>query len=457
MRMRTGGFVGRRVAGRARQLSLTAAAATTAALAVASFGSSAATTAAAATKGCSANATPVTFWAWVPGINRAVDAFNASHPSICVTLSDVGAGNPEYTKLTQALQSGKGAPDVAEVEYDELPSFEITKNVLNLDSYGATKYQKDFVPWVWKEVSQGSAVYAMPGDTGPMGLYYNSKEFAKYHLSIPKTWAQFAADAAKLHKANPKAFITNFASTDLQWVLALMAQDNAFPFAYTGGKDVTIDFTGPKQQNFINYWQKLISAGEVNGLADVATGSFNAMDDGTDASWLSSAWGPSYFAPDAKKTAGDWRVAPLPQWKAGQTVAANWGGSSYPVFKSSQHPAQAAEFAEWLNANSASWKITVTPASSLFPSFIPELNSSTFTSTLEKPSGKSHPFAAFAEAGKKATSVEWPPFMTVALTDSGTDLAPVLAGKESLLKGLTTLQNHLVSYAKAQGFTVKTS
>jgi len=291
----------------------------------------------------------------------------------------------------------------------------------------------------------------------PDGPVLHKAEFAKYHLSIPKTWAQFAADAAKLHKANPQAYITNFSAADLQWVLALMAQDNAYPFKYTGGKNVTIDFTGPKQQKFIQYWQKLISAHEVNGLTDVATGAFNAMDNGTDASWLSSAWGPSYFAPDAKKSKGNWRVAPLPQWSAGADVAANWGGSSYPVFKASKHPAQAAQFAEWLNASSASWKITVTPASSLFPSFTPELNNPTFTSTLEVPSGKTHPFAVFAQAGKKATSVEWPPFMTEALTLSGTDLGPAMSGKQTLEKGLSTLQSHLVSYAKQQGFTVSTS
>lgn len=419
------------------------------------LGSTSAVAATAKSQSCSSRATHITFWAWVPGISRAVAAFNASHPKICVHLSDVGAGAPEYTKLEQALKAGTGAPDVAEVEYDELPSFEITHSVVNLDKYGARSLKKDFVPWVWREVSQGSRVYAIPGDTGPMGLYYNKKEFAKYHLAIPKTWAQFAADAAKLHKANHSAYITNFSTTDLQWVVALMAQDNAFPFAYSGGKHVTIDLTGPRQMKFIDYWQKLISAHEVNGLTDVATGAFDDMDNGTDASWLSSAWGPSYFAPDSKKTAGDWRAAPLPQWTAKADVSANWGGSSYPVFASSKHPAQAAEFAKWLNATRAAWKITVTPASSLFPSYKPELANRSFTSTLAAPSGKSHPFAVFAKAGQRATAVEWPPFMTEALTDATTDLAPAMAGKETLRKGLSTLQSHLVTYAKAQGFTVK--
>src|ERR1700678_5454 len=166
--------------------------------------------------------TPVTFWAWVPGLDRAVTAFNASHPGICVKLDDVGAGDPEYVKLAEALKSGTGAPDVAEVEYDELPSFEVTHNVVNLAKYGADSYKSDFATWAWDEVSQGSAVYAMPGDAGPMGFYYNSVQLAKYNIPPPSTWADFAADAATLHKDDPKAYLTNFSATDLQWVLSLM-------------------------------------------------------------------------------------------------------------------------------------------------------------------------------------------------------------------------------------------
>ena len=163
-------------------------------------------------------------------MGRAVTEFNKTHPSICVTQEDVGAGSPEYVKIADALKAGSGAPDVAEVEFDELPSFEVTHNVVNLVPYGANKYKNDFVPWAWKKVSQGPAVYAMPGDAGPMAFYYNTKLLAKYHITPPATWAQFASAAAALKKADPSAYMTNFSATDLQWVMSLMAQDNAWPF-----------------------------------------------------------------------------------------------------------------------------------------------------------------------------------------------------------------------------------
>src|SRR6201986_5011688 len=165
---------------------------------------------------CSSSATKITFWAWVPGMSRAVTAFNKSHPSICVTLENPGAGLNEYTPLSNALKAGSGAPDVAEVEFDELPSFEVQKQVVNLVPYGADKYQGDFVPWAWQGVSRGSAVYAMPSDAGPAGFYYNSKLLGQYHLTPPTTWAQFATESATLHKDNPKVYMANFSATDLQ-------------------------------------------------------------------------------------------------------------------------------------------------------------------------------------------------------------------------------------------------
>jgi len=404
----------------------------------------------------SSNAVKITFWAWVPGLGRAVTAFNQTHPGICVTQEDVGAGDPEYVAITNAIKAGSGAPDVAEVEFDELPSFIITKSVDNLVPYGANTYKSDFVPWAWSEVSQGSAVYAMPGDAGPMAFYYNSALLAKYKITPPTTWAEFATDAATLHKADPSAYMTNFSGVDLQWVMALMAQDNAWPFSYSGGSNVTINWTGPRQMAFAQYWQNLINAHEVNDTTDVSATSFADMDKGIDASWLSSAWGPSYFLPDAKSSLGDWRAAGLPQWTAGGNVAANWGGSTYPVFAQSQHPQQAAEFAEWLNATTASWNITKTAPSLLFPTYVPLLNDPSYKDLNNPLSGTSNPNAAFTAAASNISSDQWPPFMTEALNEASTVFAGVANGKETLQAAFTSFQNVLVSYAKAQGFTVST-
>jgi multiple sugar transport system substrate-binding protein len=405
----------------------------------------------------SSSATKITFWAWVPGMSRAVTAFDNSHPSICVTLENPGAGLAEYTPLNNALKAGSGAPDVAEVEFDELPSFEIQHYVVNLAKYGANNYKSKFVPWAWQEVSQGAAVYAMPSDAGPSGFYYNAPLLAKYHITPPPTWAQFATDAATIHKANPKVYLANFTPTDLQWLLTAMAQAGAFPYKYAGGSSVTINWTGPAQMKFASYWQNLVSSHVVSTINDANSSPLPAqdLDNGVDVTApVESAWAPSYFQPDAKKTMGNWRAAPLPQWTAGASVAADWGGSTYPVFSQSKHPAQAAQFSEWLTANQASWDIVKTPPSELFPTYIPLLNDPSFKSLTYPVSGKSQPNQVFTAAAKNIQPVQWPPFMTQALNQGQTTFQPVLTGKETLQQAFRTFQSQEVSYAKAQGFSV---
>jgi len=405
---------------------------------------------------CSSSATHLTFWAWVPGMSRAVTAYNQTHPDVCVTLEDPGAGEAEYTLLNNALKAGTGAPDVAEVEFDELPSFEIQKYLVNLVPYGANTYKSDFASWAWSQVSQGSGVYAMPSDFGPMAFYYDQQTLSKYHITPPATWAQLATDAVKLHGENSSAYLMNFNANDTQWLMDLMAQAGAWPFQYSGGANITIDWTGPKQEAFASFWQKLIDEKAVGLFNDAGTEVNTNLDNGILGSAIDSAWAPSYFVADVKKSMGQWRAASLPQWTAGANVGADWGGSTYPVFSQSKNPRAAAQFAEWLTATQASWDIVKTPPSSLFPTYLPTLESSSFKSLTYPISGSSQPNQVFSAGALTIPQSPWPPFMTQVLNQQPTTFGGVLTGKETLQQAFSTFQSQEVSYAKAQGFNVTT-
>jgi multiple sugar transport system substrate-binding protein len=366
-------------------------------------------------------------------------------------VDNVGAGVPEYTKIADALKAGTGAPDIAEVEYAELPSYEITNSLVDESQYGAAKYKSDFAQWAWQEVSQGSKINSMPMDAGPLAFYYNSPMLTQYGLKPPATYAQMATDAAVLKKKDPSAYYTSIDPTDLQTMIGLMGQDNAFPFAYSGGKNVTINFTGPAQMAFANYWQKLIDAKEVN--TPTGNTALEDRDQKLDAAWLAPAWGPSYFAPDVKATEGDWRAAPLPQWSAGANEQAIVACSTMAVFKQSAHPKQAAEFAQWVTTNQKSWDILVTPPSSLFPSYLPEANNQAFNNITVPESGSSHPNTVWSQAENNIHTQHWPPFLTAALTDS-TTFAGVDNGTETLPSAMKKFQSQMVAYAKSEGFTV---
>ena len=51
-------------------------------------------------------AVTLSFWSWVPGINKAVAAFEKAYPNIKIKWDNVGNGTAEYNKLITALQAG---------------------------------------------------------------------------------------------------------------------------------------------------------------------------------------------------------------------------------------------------------------------------------------------------------------------------------------------------------------
>lgn len=409
---------------------------------------------AAAGAGCAADATPVTFWGWSTGYDLAVAEFNKTHPAICVKLENAGAAGAEYTKLGDALKAKTGAPDVATIEYFEVPSFEITHSLVDLTQYGVGSSKGDIAPVAWSQVSQGSAVYAMPVDLGPMSLYYNDKQFTAAGLTVPTTWAQFADAADKLHTADPKASITNLDPENAQAMLALMQQYNAFPFTYSGGDTLGVNFNGPAQTAFAAFWQGLIDKHEVTTAADFSPAQWSNLDSGANAARLSPAWGPVGMQLSIKQTVGDWRAAPLPQVRAGQNLAGNWGGSSLAVIAGSKHAKEAAEFVQWFGASADSWKILNGPVAGAFPAYLPLLSAASLQDATLPISGDSKPNAVFASAAQNLGAAQWPPIMTAALTQWTSTFAGVSKGTETLPRAFGAFQQQMVKYAQDQGFKV---
>jgi len=160
-----------------------------------------------------AKPTELTFWTWVPQIEKEVALFEKKYPAIKIKVVNAGQGEPQYTKLRTALKAGTGAPDVAQIEFQYIPTFSITDSLIDLRPYGADQHAGTFVDWTWKQVTgaQGQ-IWAYPQDTGPMGMLYRQDIFDKHGIQPPKTWDEFAAAAAKLHAADPDVYLTNLAA-----------------------------------------------------------------------------------------------------------------------------------------------------------------------------------------------------------------------------------------------------
>lgn len=390
----------------------------------------------------------LSFWGWAPGYGTAVAEFDKTHPDIKVTYQEIQPGSKGgYQKMLDAVQAGD-APCLAQVGYETLPTFESQGALDNVAKY-ADADEKQFASWTWKAVSQGDAVYGAPVDTGPMAMFYNKKVFASLGIAVPTTWAQYEAAAEKIHASNPDMYISSpymdYDYAGFDW------QAGASWFSTSGGKwHVTMDSAaGTKVADF---WQGL-AADKLLSPAPMYDQSWSTgLGDGDIATVVGAVWQAAGIEAQAS-SAGDWAVAPMPQWSAGQDAVGNVGGSSTAVLKGCKAPQAAWTFADWMSTNRTAYTGLIKSAS-LYPAATSLLNLPILQKGVSYFGGQKI-FDVFAKASSHVKdNWTWGPTMTQTATDLDDQLSAAWAGNGTVAGAFQTTQQKTIASMKSQGLSV---
>jgi multiple sugar transport system substrate-binding protein len=290
----------------------------------------------------------LTFWDWDPNMDKVVAIWNDAHPDIHVTLSNPAGGDQLVSKMITAHHAGNG-PDIAKVEYQSLPALVVQGVVGDITQYTGDAV-KDFDDNTLKATRFEGKVYGVPQDVAPLVLFYRTDIFQQYGLNVPTTWDEFARTAQELHQKAPSVALTNFDAADPGWITGLMQQAGADWWS-ASGSTWKVDINSAASKKVADYWQGLVQAGTVAKNPSFSPQWNKQMNEGQLAAWISGAWAPAQFAGIAPSTKGKWAAAPLPAWTAGDKTTGIWGGSATTVTTDSKHPAQAAQFASWLNTD----------------------------------------------------------------------------------------------------------
>lgn len=394
------------------------------------------------------------FWSWVPGVDQAVELWNEQNPDIQVKLRSTPAGNAgTYQNMFNAIRAGN-APDLGQIEYDSLPSFRLQDGVADIGPCGVAEAEDQFIDWTWQQVTFGEdAVYAVPQDTGPMALYYRADLFEEYGIEAPATWEEFAAAAETVHEQDDGVYITHFPQRDTNWFAGLAWQAGAKWFGLDGST-WQVSMTDEPTQRVAEYWHDLIDRDLVATNLQGFSEEWNkALADGKVLTWVSAVWGNNTITTNAPKTAGDWRVAPMPQWSEGEQRAGNWGGSTTAVLKGTEHPYEAAQFALWLNTNPEALEL-LNKEGGLYPAT---------TAGLELPPlqrtqpffGDQNIFDTFAEAAQNVDQAwAWGPIMTTTYSNLADGFGGALNGNSTLSEAIAGAQEATVDEMTQQGLEV---
>lgn len=399
----------------------------------------------------------ITWWSWTLNNENLIKAFEKKYPTIHVVWHNIGASQTEYTKLETVIKAGSGAPDLVQLQDEIVPQFAASGGLRDLAPLGANRYRSYFLPWVWDQMSEGNAVYAIPEDIGQTALFYNTKIFQKYGLTLPKTWKDFLADAAKLHKANPHVYMTWFDYADGPWFMSLAWAAGARPFAQTGANSWKINLTSPAMQRVTQLWGQMTQQSYAQPIAAWSADWVKNLSSGLYASFIGCAWSPSYELNYLKPGAG-WHVAPMPQFTPSPYVTGNWEGSANAVTTQSKNPDAALLFAAWINTNAQAIHTDILSGDQggrgLWPADQSAQNSPDLNSPVPILDGQ-RVGTVFGSAAKAVgRGFQWSPWMTYLYSRFGVESGKAVNGQESWQQAMANVQAAVIQYAKQQGYSV---
>ena len=404
------------------------------------------------------------FWGWDTGntMKSLISAFEKKNPGITVKFNNTGKAEDTATGLSNAIAAGKGAPDVVMLEDPTVTQFAVTNDLVDLSSLGAQKYKNDFTPGPWNKLQYNNKPYALPIDSGPECFFYNKAIFDKAGVDASKikTWDDYYQAAKKIRKIG--SYITNSsgASGDYQPFTAQIWQAGAKPWVVNGDK-ITINMTHDAgMKRYINLRQKLIDQDLIDTKTANWTDDWNrGLNDGTIASLTIGAWMPINLITSAPNQKGNWRVGTLPQWKEGDTVSAEDGGSALAIPSQSKNKAAAYKFIEYLTHGEGAQTMADTGT---FPSLKRILNSSSFTDPSTAANKKTNAYfggqnvnKALSQAAQRPVKpFQYLPFNAYAQTVYGDDIASAYTKKVTVEQAMNSYAKNLAKHGKEQGYTV---
>ncbi|MFI9383104.1 extracellular solute-binding protein [Kutzneria sp. NPDC052558] len=300
--------------------------------------------AACGSSGSSATGKELTLWYWGGGLSDKVVADAKTHfaADIALTANSVG-GDFKQKLVTTLAAGGSSVPDITGIKGEDMASFiPSASRFLDLNDLGFKNLSSQYLAWKTKraQTPEGKQL-GFPIDIGPTGMYYRVDLFEQAGLPTEptqvaaqvKSWDDFFAAGAQLHRAVPKAFPMR----NLPELFSIVVNQGTKRFI-----DEDNHFIGD-QEHIRTAWNTAVKGFTAGLDGKVDDPSWNAaIATGTLGVELGAAWHAldiEQAAPDLK---GKWRVAPMPGGPA------NDGGSFLALPKQCRNPDQAFKIISWI-------------------------------------------------------------------------------------------------------------
>jgi len=289
----------------------------------------------------------LTMWLYgSSGLEWLVERYEEAHPNVHINLIH-SSYEDVHNNLQTAFASGYGAPDVCLIEVSFMERFKQFPDYFqNLGEMGAHALGDQYLAWKWKQATSpdGSFVYGLPTDIGPVAVVYNPALYEAAGLPTERealaaelsTWEDFMNVGLRIKGATGKPMIDQIRTL---YRIVLFQADLQYFDPETG--ELIIE-TNPAVKEA---WNTAVRASELGLSAYETTWSpewARGISSGEFATILSPSWMLNDIKLNAPGAKGQWDITYLPEGSG------NWGGSYLTVPAMSSKKREAYELIRWL-------------------------------------------------------------------------------------------------------------
>lgn len=265
--------------------------------------------------------------------------FMALHPDVSISVTVY----PYYTmhdKLAAAILAGSGAPQLSDVEVNEIGRF-FTPPIGLLDegpliaAAGGKSlfYEAEaFVPATWK-----GTTYGIGSEVDPVILYVRADMLEKVGVTIPTnytsstpaidTWDDFVTIGKEIKKATGHyMMLVDYAIGTGQWDMISLSRGGGL-FDAEGKPQIDSEINVETLSFLHDLIYKHKIAVPCPGGNQSTTQAYSALSSSLAVASLDAEWFGYYIKHAAPHQKGDWIIQRAPRWPTGPSYAAEYGGT----------------------------------------------------------------------------------------------------------------------------------
>ncbi|MDP5275144.1 ABC transporter substrate-binding protein [Chengkuizengella axinellae] len=279
------------------------------------------------------------------GFAPLIDKYNAENENIHIDFQEMPFAE-HHDGLVTALAAGSGAPDIAFVEVGRLEALKGDEDKFyNLYELGAKDVTGIYLDWkiTQAENADGSFLFGLPTDIGPMAMAYRTDIFEEAGLptdpnevsALITTWEEYHEVGKTILEKTGKP-MTDSAGTMFDAFIGQLSE-----IYFTADEELIVESNAAVKEAYDR--SVAIALDDLSGRFAQWSGEWSsAINDGGFATLMAPAWMMAWMKGSAPDASGNWNIAQMP------IASGTWGGSFVAIPKQTEHPQEAYDFLEWL-------------------------------------------------------------------------------------------------------------